>query len=236
MRLQPSLDHAEAYLNIQLSRSGHGHLSKPVGPFVTVSREAGAGGSTYAHLLAARLDEEIAGETPWTVFDRNLVETMLQSEHLSPQLARFLPEDKVSEIDASIGELLGLHPNLWNLMQRTNELMRGLARVGHVILVGRGANYATEHVANGLHVRLVASPAYRCNQIGRELNVPPEEAVNVLVRTDAARRSYVRSVFQTEIARPDGYDVVFNVGTLPLEQLVEVTAALLCSRLGAMVR
>ncbi len=234
MHLQPSLDHAESYLNIQLSRSGHGPLSTPVGPFVTVSREAGAGGSTYAQLLATRLDELLPGETPWTVFDRNLVETVLQSEHLSPQLARFLPEDKVSEIDASIGELLGLHPNLWSLTQRTNDLMRELARVGHVILVGRGANCATEHVANGLHVRLVASPAYRCNHIGRELNVLPAEAVNVLVRTDAARRSYVRSVFQTEITRADGYDVVFNVGTLALEQLVEVTSSLLCSRVGAM--
>lgn len=235
MHLQPSLGQAEAYINVHLSRSGPGHLTKPMGPFVTVSREAGAGGHGFARMLAARLDHELPGETPWTVFDRNLVEAVLQSEQLSPRIARFLPEDKVSEIGSSIGELLGLHPSIWSLTQRTNQMMRELARAGHVILVGRGANFATDQVASGLHVRLVAPPAMRAAHLARELGIGAEDALGQIDRIDAARRNYVRSVFGADVTRACDYDLVCNLGRLPLEQVVDLAATVLRSRIVAPV-
>lgn len=235
MHLQPSLSHAEAYLNVHLSRSGPGHLSRPAGPFVTISRESGSGGSTLARVLAARLDQELPGETPWTVFDGNLVETMLRSEHLSPRISRFVPEDKVSEIDASIGELLGLHPSIWSLIQRTNELMRELARTGYVILVGRGANCATERIPHGLHLRLVAPPLYRAQAMANDLGITPESAAERNARVDAARRKYVRAVFETDIGRPSSYDLVLNASSVPLELGAELAVTLLRSRVAAAV-
>jgi cytidylate kinase len=231
MNLQPSLAHAEAYLNVHLSRSGPGQFGHTGGPFVTVSRESGSGGSSFARALAGRLEQVLPGHAPWTVFDRNLVELMLQSEHLSPRIARFLPEDKVSEIDASIGELLGLHPSLWQLIQRTNELMRQLARTGCVVLVGRGANCATESVAGGLHVRLVAPADFRARQTAREIGVTEDAAVDYNLRVDAARRSYVRAVFETDLTRASLYDLLVNRATVPLEEAVELATMLLRARL-----
>jgi cytidylate kinase len=235
MNLQPSLARAEAYLNVHLSRSGQGRFGHAPGPYVTISRESGSGGSTFARALASRLELELPGSSPWTEFDRNLVETMLHSEHLSPRVARFLPEDKVSEIDASIGELLGLHPSIWHLIQRTNELMRQLARTGNVILVGRGANCATENIAGGLHVRLVAPPDYRAKEIARELGISLEEAAGRNVRVDAARRSFVRAVFETDINRASAYDLVINRATVPLESAVDLAISVLRSRVAARV-
>lgn len=230
MHLQPSLGHAEAYINVHLSRTGPGHHGKAMGPFVTVSRESGAGGATFARALAVRLDEELPGDVAWTVFDRNLVEEMLQSEHLSPRLARFLPEDRVSEIDASIGELLGLHPSLWSLIQRTNEMMRELARRGHAILVGRGANFATESIGGGLHVRLVAPALQRAQHMAQELEIPLEDAARRNARIDVARRNFVRSVFEGEVDRASGYDLTINRGTVSLEVAVEISLAALRAR------
>jgi cytidylate kinase len=202
---------------------------------VTISRESGAGGSTFARALAVRLDHDLPGDTPWTVFDRDLVETMLQSEHLSPRIARFLPEDRVSEIDSSLGELLGLHPSLWSLIQRTNDMMRELARTGHAILVGRGANFATKSVPNGLHVRLVAPAGDRAKHMAVQLGASAEEAVNHNLRTDAARRNYVRSVFQSDVTQPSSYDLVINVATVPLEAAAESASTLLRSRMAVAV-
>lgn len=226
---QPSLGHAEAYINVHLSRSGHGHLSRTTGPFVTISRESGSGGSTLANALAPCLDRELPGDVPWTVFDRNLVEAMLEARHLSARIARFLPEDRVSEIDASIGELIGLHPNIWNLIQRTNDMMRELARTGHVIIVGRGGNFATAGIENGLHLRLVAPAECRAERVAHELGVTIDAALVHNHHTDSARRAYVRSVFDADIERASGYDLVLNTARLPLEQLVmQAAAALRC--------
>lgn len=231
MHVQPSLGRAESYLNIQLSHSGPGAHGRAPGPFVTVSREAGSGGSIFACTLAPRLDQELPGASPWTVFDRNLVEMMLQSRHLSPRIARFLPEDRVSEIDASLGELLGLHPSLWSLIQRTNDMMRELARMGNVILVGRGGNFATKGIPNGLHVRLVAPAEHRARRMAPELNLSEEAAMAHNSRMDAARRGYVRSVFQADVADPSVYDVSLNTAMLPVEQMVDLTAGLLRTRM-----
>lgn len=235
MHPQSSLGRAESYLNVHLSRAGHGPFNKASGPFVTVSRESGSGGWIFAGALATRLDRDLPGESPWTVFDRNLVEMMLQSEHLSPRVARFLPEDKVSEIDASIGELLGLHPSIWKLTQRTNEMMRQLARTGNAILVGRGANCATDGIAGGLNVRVVAPPGYRAAHVAGERGITPEMAANHNNRVDSARRKYVRSVFATDINRASGYDLVINVATIDLDGAVELAAHALHHRVGAMV-
>lgn len=235
MHAQPTLGHAEAYINVQLTRPGRSPGSRTTGPFVTVSRESGTGGSTFASKLAAHLDQEVGGESPWTVFDRNIVEAMLQSGHLSPRLARFLPEDKVSEINASIGEFVGLHPNIWSMTQRTNDLMRQLAHAGNVVLVGRGANCATDGIPNGLHIRLVASPDHRARHMANQLGITPEEAADRNLRTDTARRNYVRSVFESDISRASSYDLIINIGTVPMDLAVEMAVTLVRSRVMAAV-
>ena len=175
------------------------------------------------------------GEAPWTVFDRNLVETMLQSRHLSPRIAKFLPEDKVSEIDASIGELVGLHPNIWNLIERTNDMMRELARNGHVVIVGRGANYATASIENGMHLRLVGPAELRAARMAAELNVSTGAAAVHNNHVDAARRAYVRSVFQADIDRASYYDLVINTARFATAQAAEMVVAALRSRVPATV-
>lgn len=235
MNSQPSLQHAEAYINIHVSRSGPGYHGKPPGPFVTISREAGTGVSAFANQLANRLDHELPGEKPWTVFDGNLVETMLNSRELSPRLAAFLPEDKVSDFQASVGEIVGLHPSLWELIQRTNEMMRQLVRVGHVILVGRGANFATAEVAHGVHLRLVAPVEYRAHDKARELDITVEAATTHNARVDAARRKYVRSVFEADVERPQAYDLVINVARVPVEQAVGLSIAMVSRQMPVVV-
>jgi cytidylate kinase len=218
MTLQPSLQHAEAYISIHASHTGPGFHGRPPGPFVTISRETGTGVSTFANQLASRLDHTLPGEKPWTVFDGNLVETMLRSRELSPRLACFLPEDKVSDLQASVGEIVGLHPSLWELIQRTNEMMRQLVRAGHVILVGRGANFATAEVMNGVHLRLVAPTEFRARHKACELGVTVEDAAARNAKVDTARRKFVRSVFDADVERPQAYDLVINVARVPVEQ------------------
>lgn len=227
MNPQPSLLHAETYINIHASHSGPARHGKPPGPFVTISRETGTGVVTFSNRLAARLDELLPGEKPWTVFDGNLVEEMLQKRKLSPTLSCFLPEDQVSDYQSLAGEILGLHPSLWELVHRTNEMMRQLACAGHVILVGRGANLATAEVPNGVHLRLVAPPEFRAEHKAGELSLTLQEARAKNERVDAARRKFVRSVFRADVERPQAYDLVVNVARVPVESAVELAATLL---------
>jgi cytidylate kinase len=231
MNALPIFQKAESYLNIQLTHSGPGGTPHPAGPFVTLSRESGTGGTALAQALAARLPAD--EEHPWAVYSGNLIEEMLRTNHLPPHLARFLPEDRVSELDASVGEVVGLHPNLWMLVGKTNELIRRLARSGHAILLGRGAAFATADIPGGVHVRLVAPPAHRDACATRLLNTDLGEATAWNAGRDAARQRYVRATFSANIADPHAYDLVLNVARVPLATAVELIVQAVAARVSS---
>jgi hypothetical protein len=54
--------------------------------FVTISRQAGAGGQTLASRLPERLNAEAPSERPWSVWDRELVEQAAHEHHLPEAL------------------------------------------------------------------------------------------------------------------------------------------------------
>jgi cytidylate kinase len=196
----------------------------PEGPFVTISRETGAGASSFARLLAKRLNRDGEGGHSWAVFDANLIDAMLQANCLSPQIANYLPEGRVSEINALVGEIVGLHPNLWSLIQKTNRLTQELARKGGAIFVGRGAAFSTSGIANGVHVRLVAPIEFRARRTAERLGISPTAAAACNRRKDAARRAYVRANFNARGPDPLAYDFVINTARVPLLQAAELVA------------
>jgi cytidylate kinase len=229
MNTHPGLETAGAYLHVQMGSTGTPWAGTPEGPFVTLSRESGAGGSSLARALALRLNAQTQTSS-WTVYTGNLIEEMLQNHHLSPHLARFLPEDKVSEISASVGELVGLHPNLWDLVQKTNELMRRLARAGHAILVGRGANFATGAIDHGVHIRLVGPAEHRARHMARLQQMDEVGALAYNAKRDLARERYVRTNFNADIKDPTAYDLMIDTGRVHLTEASELIATLVRAR------
>jgi hypothetical protein len=197
----------------------------PATAFVTVSREAGSGGASFGRLLARVLNTDGANGATWTVFEGNILAQMLRSNHLPTRFARFLPEDRVPEVNAAVGELVGLHPSLWLLVEKINETMRQLARRGNVILVGRGANFATRDLPHGVHIRLVAPPAHRARYLQQMYNIPHQEAVQANAKCDVARRRYVKSHFDADVADPSLYDFVINTAKIPFSQATRLVAA-----------
>lgn len=230
MDTRSSIDKAKAYFDLQLSRPpGEQQLS--VGPYLTISRESGTGGTALGEEIARRLNRLLGVEdSVWTVFGRNLVARMLEDNNLSASLVRFLPEDKVSEIATSVNEIIGLHPSLWTLVNQTNFLMRRLASAGRAILVGRGANLATGGVPRGLHLRLIAPAAQRAARTARVLDLSVDHALVYNRKTDHARRDYVRSFFSTEVADNTSYDLVVNMAHFTIESAADMVVAVLHSR------
>ncbi len=226
MNIPLPLDRTASYCSAESRDSRSPWVSKPPNSFVTISRETGSGGSSLARLLAQKLN---AGTTPdaslWSVYGGNLVEQMLQSNRLPDRLARFLPEDRVAEISASIGELVGLHPSLWELVQKTNETTRQLAKVGHVVLVGRGANFAAADIPGGIHVRLVAPLEYRVKYFAQSRKISEAAAAAHIAKSDAARRRYVAAYFNADVGNPAAYDMVINTALVPLAEAAELLAA-----------
>ena len=212
------LEHGLSILHTRLQPPSHPRPTGPrveVHPFITLSRETGAGATTIGQLLLPLLDRELgtAGHD-WVLLDKDLLTQALTHHHLPERLAAFLPEDSISETKAVIGELVGLHPSLWTLEQKIAEAILQLAHVGRVIFAGRAANLITRGVPGGLHVRLVAPKEIRAERIAALLHCTRASAVAHLERNDLARRRYVRTHFAQEIDDPCLYDLVINTAHL----------------------
>jgi len=226
MNTQLSVESVDPYLNSEWHASRAPWINQGSNaPFITVSREAGSGGASFGGMLARELNSKSPEGVIWRLYEGNVIAKMLEENRLPARLARFLPEERVSEPGALIGEIVGLHPNLWELVQKTNQTMRHLAAQGHVILVGRGANFATAGLANGTHVRLIAPPADRARYLADRYNVPEKEALAFNAKCERARKSYVRAYFGADVSDPGAYSMVINTSLIPLPDVAKMVAA-----------
>jgi cytidylate kinase len=207
------LDNGMAILKARLSGpvSGAVATNVPIRPFITLSREVCAGASTLGRMLLDRLDTEFAEEGQnWLLLDKDLLTRALAHHELPDKLARYLPEDKVSEVDAFMGEIVGLHPSIWALEQKVAEAIIQFAHVGRIIFVGRAAHLLTRSMPGGLHVRLVAPEEIRVRRFMGEHGCAEDAARSSVRSADEARSRFVRSHFNQDINDPHTYDLVIN--------------------------
>jgi hypothetical protein len=193
---------------------------------ITISRQAGARGRSIGQKLKAKLRADSPKDAvPWTFFDETLVEQVLKDHNLPTNLAKFMPEDAVSEYSATINEILGRHPSLWTLFEHTAQTMTRLCHTGHCILVGRGGNKVAEGLANVTRVRFVGSHARRMQQMVTVYGKSIDEAKRYIKDEDHARKRYMKHLFNSDIDDPLEYDLVINTDHYSDEAVVAMILA-----------
>ena len=224
----PPLDRVLEFINTQASPTPEASSTSPEGrhpPVITISRQAGAGAWQVAEELIRRLQEQTpAGSRPWTVFDRNLVEEVLEDHHLPARLASAMPEDRVSEIADTLEELFGLHPSARTLAHNTAETILRLAALGNVVVIGRGANIITSKVDAAFHVRLVGSLPNRVHRVMASAQLDEEAATASVRDKDLGRARYVKKYYGEDIDDPLLYDLVINTDRVPYAVAARIIA------------
>jgi hypothetical protein len=185
---------------------------------ITISRQSGCGAHAIAEELALLLQSRNPPGFPaWTIFDRNLMEQVMEDHQLPGRLARFMPEDRVSEIDDIMDELFGLRPSSWKLVEQTAETILRLAQLGNVIILGRGANIITARLPHMLHVRIVGSPEKRIENMQHLEGLTAKQASQRIQREDLGRKRYLKKYFGKGIDDPSLYHLVLNTGLVSFD-------------------
>jgi len=188
-------------------------------PFVTISRECGTYGTTIAGLLVDYLREhERHGAVSWVVFDRELIRKVMEEHKFPARFESYFVESSVPRIKDILEELIGLHPPKETLVLSMSKTILHLASLGHVILIGRGANIVTRKLPHGVHVRLVGSFEKRLAHMKEYLNLPEKEAHEYITKEDEDRRAYVRRYFQKDISDVSLYDLIINTDRVSLQE------------------
>ncbi len=213
-------DLINTYLEYQLRCLGNASRQKKAlaNPFVTISREAGAGGITIGQKLIEFLKKnDKAASGSWTVFDKNLVTKVLEEHNLPARFAELMPEGQVPGVEQFIEELYDLRPSEEALLHKTTQTIFHLAQLGNSVLVGRGSNIITQKLPYGFHVRLVAPRDKRIPHIQEYYRLTRERAVAFIKAEDTGRKKYLKKYFDKDIDDPLLYDLVINTDSVPYE-------------------
>jgi cytidylate kinase len=180
-------------------------------PFVTLSRQAGAGGITVGRLLVEYLnDHDKKAHGLWRLFDKELLSKVVEENGYPERFADYMKEDAARTIEETFEEILNLHPSDWLLVRKTSQTIRHLAEAGHVILVGRGGNLVTRGMPGGFHARLIGSREKRVRHIQAYYGFSVKTAEEFVKKEDEGRRHYFAHYFNKDINDPLLYDTVIN--------------------------
>ena len=199
---------------------------------VTFSRQTGCGAHTVAEKLADLLQQQSpAGSVPWKVFDRDLMEKVLEDHHLPARLAQFLPEDRITELQDIMDELVGLRPGSHTIALQTAETVLRLAELGNVIFIGRGSTVVTGKLPGAFHVRLVAPLEKRIEHAHEFYHLGRAEARKFCRREDAGRKRYLKKYFGADIDDPLLYHLIVNTGLMSFDEAAQTIARAMLGKL-----
>ncbi len=206
------------------SQSAATHRGRP--PFITISRQFGAGGRTLAEGIIEAFekhrDEEVFRD--WQIFDRALCEFVADDPNLNVKLRELLDESSLNAVEDVIATALGRSPQR-EVHRKVNETIRSLAVLGKSIIVGRGAASATRDLGTGFHIRLVAPESLRIERQAQVLGQGIDEVTRIVRERDRNRTDLVSRMTGEDIEDPLLYDVVWNTESTPNEVIVESIVA-----------
>ncbi|MGQ9505444.1 MAG: cytidylate kinase-like family protein [Thermogutta sp.] len=193
--------------------AAHGQ-EKKFGPYITISRQAGAGAEEVARAVGERLG--------WEVVDKNVLDAIAKSFCLERSQLENLDESSGNWVRDTFG--LWLDPHLISADKFLTCLERVVwmtARKGNVVFVGRGVRFLLPDEF-GLAVRLVASEKYRVQRIQNEKGMSESAARRFVHELEQSRKQFVQRFFHKNVDDPQCYDVVINVERWGVEQSAEL--------------
>jgi len=219
-----SVDPCLSFISSQLQSAGEAgaRAENGVRRAVTLSRQTGCGALVVAEKLAHYLQLHSKRAAAWTVFDRNLMDKVLEDHNLPAYLARFLPEDRISQLEDFLDEMFELHPPVRTIVHQTAETLLKLAALGNVILIGRGGNVVTSRLPDVLHVRLVAPFEKRVEHAHKYYNMTRAGAHKFCLKEDQGRARYLKKYFNADINDPLLYHMVINTGEMNYDAAAKI--------------
>jgi len=198
------------------------------GPYLTVSREKGAGGNAVAKLVGRRLG--------WQVFDNEIVDEIAKKAHIRRQLIESLDERDQATIQDMIGQLMNLQEiDTSGYLDYLKQVVLTLGHQGNVVIVGHAARFILP-VQFGLSVRMIAPIEARIRRIADKARLSLKAARVEVERTDRERAKSVRRHFGHDVTDPLSHDLIINTAALSVEAAAEVVITALQRKLGMRVK
>lgn len=178
-------------------------------PVLTMSRQHGARGSEVASTLAAELELD--------VYDREILQRIAESTHLSERVVSTLDEknkELLTDWLAAISSRNYLSPLEYRY--HLSRVVGALAHHGGAVILGRGAHLILGH-GEALRVLVVAPLEMRVREVMRREGMSERDARRRIVSVEADRKAFLMKHFHADFADPTTFDLVVNTSELGVD-------------------
>ena len=194
-------------------------------PFITISRETGAGGISLGEYLVSYLNIfDTHRKKDWMLFDKKILEKVSGDNILSEEIESMVPEKRVPELQSIIEQLFKLHPSQQTVAHKISRTILQIASMGNAIIVGRGANIITRELKCGLHIRLISSLDKRIKQIQDFMKLDKIRAAKFIEQEDKDRKEYIKKNFSKAIDDASLYSIVINLARIDTQNALRLIA------------
>jgi cytidylate kinase len=193
-----------------------GDVRKPAqtGPYISVSRQAGAGGEHIARVVGRKLG--------WDVLDKELLDLMTQRYHMPRDMLDFVDETEANWFYDVLGAFAGSRiVSQDSYVVHLERIIYLAALHGNVVIVGRGAHCVLPRTS-GLAVRIVAPKRRRVEEMMERSRLTRDEATLRVDELDKGRNGFCRRHFHRDIEDPLEYDLLVNTARLSAEAAAEL--------------
>jgi len=175
---------------------------------ITLSRQFGCEGYPLALALKKQMEQIDKGQT-WTIFDRALIDTILQNHQISRRILENFGKKSVfyDSLMSSIIPNWKTDADIYELMVRT---IISLGEEGRAIFVGRGAAVITQESKRCFHFRLIGDREYRIHSLMQRGRLTRDEVIKLMDEKEQERDRFINRFLSADITAPDKYHMVFN--------------------------
>lgn len=183
------------------------------GPIITISREAGAGGSDIARRLSKALGLDLIGG--------QIIQHVADSAKMSRRVIDTLDEREVTFRETLLSSLFGENrPWPGEFLHHLSRVIGTIGIFGNVIIVGRGANYVLPK-EKIFRVRVIAPMELRIKYFMEDRGYTKAEAEQYIVKRDGNRKAFARKYFNADIDDPAYYDLIINTEKISMAAATE---------------
>lgn len=203
-------------------------------PLVTISREAGTNAHGIGRFLIMRLAECADPDlrSGWDLFDQKLCALIAQNKSLDADYDMLLNDKyRGGGLHRLVYELLIGTPQEYRIQKKIEEVIHLLARLGKVVIIGRGGFHIARHMPGAIHLRLVAPMEHRVRAVMEHDGLSEPAAIRKIQDADVERARFLKKHHNCDLQDPALFDVVWNVASLRIPEIVDATADLVQMRL-----
>lgn len=193
-------------------------------PFITISREFGCTGFTLGEGLAAKLNRDyVTKDKSWSVYDRRLL-AMIEEDHgIHQNITSALTKKARSDTRDFLSNWIADIPGQLAVYKKIFTAIRGLAHLGHAIVIGRGAAVATRGLEGGLHIRIYAPDDWKISKIMKIYDITSEKKAKAMLKKETREReTFVRKFFMVGVDDSHHYDLMFSDAYFSRDDMIDI--------------